>query len=164
LHDYAGIVIANTFGYKSEKVECSDVGFKKGFGAFSGKGHHEHGIGMNQAHHKEYDLLQDTVKLDHGMTKVHLSLAGLLAQRHEHFFGSLFDPADRILDNGVASGKSFLLQKLPDLYGGVMLLAGHLLVSLDDSLYAIKVWPNLWSAAGYCSSIARRLAVVPDFP
>jgi len=57
-YGYAEIVIADTRGYKAEKVECPYMGFKEGLGAFPGKGHHEHGIGMNQAHYKEYDLFQ----------------------------------------------------------------------------------------------------------
>jgi hypothetical protein len=75
--------------------------------------------------------------------KTNHPFAGLLAQGHKHLFASLFNLTDRILDNRIVPRESFLLQNLPNLFGGMTLLLGNLFVSLYDSFYAINVWPDL---------------------
>jgi len=45
----------------------------------------------------------------------------------------------------------------------VTLLLVNLFVSFDDSLYAVKVWPDICFLDGTNSMIAWRLTVVPDF-
>ena len=75
---YAGIIITDTVGNKSEKLKRSDMSFEKGLCAFAGKCHHEHGVRMDKAHHKEYDLFQCTVEVCKCMTKVNLCFTGSL--------------------------------------------------------------------------------------
>jgi len=53
---YTGIVIADSFGDASEKVEGSYMCFKKRLSAFTRKSHHEHSIRMNHTHYEKYDL------------------------------------------------------------------------------------------------------------
>ena len=115
------------------------MGFKKCLGTLTRKCHDEHGIGMDQTHHKEYDLLQYAVKLDNGMTKVNLSFAGLLAQGHKYLFAGLFDLTNCILNDGIATCEAFPLQNLPDPLGCMTLLLGNLFVSF----YVINIRPDL---------------------
>jgi hypothetical protein len=44
----------------------------------------------------------------------------------------VFNLSDRVLDDGVAPGESFLLENLPDPYGCVTLLFRHVRVLFED--------------------------------
>jgi len=109
------------------------------------------------------DFFQDAVEFDHRMTKIYLSLTGSLTQRHENFFGRLFNLADSVLDDGVAAGESFGLQNLPDPLGRMTLLPGNAFVGFKDILNTVQIGTHLGFGNRPGSLIARRLAMIPDF-
>jgi len=76
-------------------------------------------------------------------------------KRHEYFLAGLLNLSDSIFDDSAATGKSFSLQNLPDPFGRVTLLLGHVLVLLENLPDPLQVGVNLELLGWLGPAIAR---------
>ena len=112
---------------------------------------------------KKATLRSTPACVDQGVAEIHLRLAGMVDERHEHLPGALPDLSHRLLDLGIAAGVALLIpEALEDTLGGVALLAVDVLVFLQDLTDAGHVRPQFRPVGRLFPAISRRLAVRQD--
>ena len=127
------VVVADAAGHEAKEPKRLDMSFQERLGALAGEGHHEHRVALDQAHHEEDHLLHLPADPGHGLPKVHLGLSRRLRQRHEDLLRRLLaDLPDRILDRCVTAGEPLATKNLPHPFDRVPLLAGHVVIGLDQ--------------------------------
>ena len=106
---------------------------QEGLAALTGVYAAEDRIAVHQRHHEKGDLDLHAVEHDVGIAEIDLGLAGPVAQGHERL-GVLAAPGPHgVLDDGVAAVVVVLgLQAVEDAFGGVALLAGGVLILLQN--------------------------------
>ena len=159
---YPGVVVADPPGYTPEELEGPHMSFPERLRAFPLEGHHKERIGVRQHHRQEMHLPQHPAHLHQRLPEIHLRLAGPMHQRHEHFLRLLLERPHGILHDCVLPREARLRQFLPDLFGGMPLLAVHLFVGRQDLLDLPQKRTDLGLHNRCRSLVARRHTVCQD--
>ena len=83
-HRQGGVVVEDRARHLAEELECSVVPVTKRFGSLRRIGLHKAGIAVRQVHRKEVDLAFHPGDLRQRLAKIHLRVARIVPQRHEH--------------------------------------------------------------------------------
>lgn len=131
-----GIVPPQLVGNTAEKGEGFDQAMQDGLGLLAGQGQGEGAVGVGPRRHQDWDRTPAVGEIDVNVTEVALQpLAGVVVQRDErlalrHALGQEVEPHALV---GAVIGV-LVAEATIDLSGGVALLAGRVLIRLEDGV------------------------------
>ena len=83
-HRQLRVVVQDRARHLAEELERGVVPVTERFGGLRRIGLHETGVAVRQVHRKEVDLALDPGDLRQRLAKIHLRMARIVPQRHEH--------------------------------------------------------------------------------
>jgi hypothetical protein len=162
-HGDLEVVVADPARDAAEEGEGPGMPLQERLGAFAREGAAEEGVGVRQGHDEHRHLGGPSVERDLGLAEVDLGLAGRVGQRDEDLGAAQPPGGDGLLDDSQAASIGVLVaEPLEDADGGVPLLPGGLLVTLQDLVDDAQEGVELGPGPGGRAAVAGRLGVGED--
>src|SRR5689334_14945878 len=149
-HRQRRVVVQDRARHLAEERECGVVPVTERFGGLRRIGLHKIGVAVRQVHCKEVDLALHPGDLRQRLAKIHLSMAGIVPQRHEYFAMPQTARQHVVLNNGDPARIAVLVAKpLEDPLRGMPLLPRPALIlrqdTVDDPGERVELRTRRWS-------------------
>ena len=110
-HRQRRVVVQDRARHLAEERECGVVPVTERFAGLRRIGLHKTGVAVRQVQRKEVDLALDPGDLRQRLAKIHLSMAGIVPQRHEYFAMPQTARQHVVLNDGDPAGIAVLVAK-----------------------------------------------------
>ena len=110
-HRQRGVVVQDRARHLAEEAERGVVPVTERFGGLRRIGLHETGVAVRQVHRKEVDLALHPGDLRQRLAKIHLRMARIVPQRHEHLAMPQPPRQHVVLNDGDPAGVAVLVAK-----------------------------------------------------